>query len=71
MTGLDRSPTLALGGPQCEYIGVIPGSEDLWQCPFAAVWRISCMDLQFISCDPHAHDFLDDEPEAQAFPLDR
>ncbi|MDQ0943161.1 hypothetical protein QFZ67_004866 [Streptomyces sp. V1I1] len=54
---------------RCEYIGVIPGSVDLYLCPFAAVWLITYMDLGMLSCDPHMRDYLNDEPDAEAFPL--
>jgi hypothetical protein len=54
---------------RCEYIGVIPGSEDLYICPFAAVWRIRFTDHVIHSCEPHAQDFLKDVPEAIASPL--
>lgn len=45
---------------------MIPGTEDLYLCPFTAEWLITFQDQCYVSCGPHAHDYLQDEPEAQA-----
>ncbi|MFJ6901790.1 hypothetical protein [Streptomyces hokutonensis] len=55
----------------CEYTGVIPGSEDLYHCPFPATWLVGWQDVRVESCDPHKDDFLKDEPGSWAEPLEK
>jgi hypothetical protein len=55
----------------CEYTGVIPGTEDLYICPFTATWLVGWQDVRVESCDPHKDDFLNDEPDAWAVPLEK
>ncbi|MFD4554431.1 hypothetical protein ACFWP5_08885 [Streptomyces sp. NPDC058469] len=68
---ISEQALIAKGSPKCEYIGVIPGSEELYQCPFAAIWLVGCDEAEVKCCHPHKDDFLKDEPGARVERLDR